>query len=79
MEAEFPAESEYNNQNDFLHELCLLEWLKDEYPNPPKPQKLPIFKRKNLEKSKVKFFLFFLSKRSLPPKRNIIVRTCPNV
>ena len=38
--------------------VCWSDW-KTSTPNPPKPQKSPIFKRKNLEKSKVKFFLFF--------------------
>ena len=38
---------------------CWSDWKKNT-PNPKKTQKSPIFKRKNLEKSKVKFFLFFL-------------------
>ena len=78
MEAEFPAESENNNQNVFLYELCLLESLKDEYPKSPKTAKIANFQTKKSRKVIGKI-LFFLSKRSLPPKRNIIVRACPNV
>ena len=59
MEAEHAAELENYYQNVFLYELCLLDGLKEEYPKSPKMQKSPIFKRKNLEKSKVKFFLVF--------------------
>ena len=32
METEFTAESENYNQNIFLYELGLLDWLKEEYP-----------------------------------------------
>ena len=59
MEAEFPAESEYNNQNVFLHELCLLEWLKDEYPKSPKTAKIANFQMEKSRKVQGKIFSFF--------------------
>ena len=60
IEAEFTAESENYNQSIPLFKACLLDWLKEEYPKSSKSQKFPIFKRKNLEKSKVKLLFFFM-------------------
>ena len=59
MEAEFPAESEYKNQNVFLHELCLLELLKDEYPTSPKTAKIVNFQAEKSRKVQDKIFSFF--------------------
>ena len=43
MEAEFSAESENYNQNIFLYELCLLDWLKGEYSTSLKNAKIANF------------------------------------